>query len=84
MNVIGNGGTVMLRTLTITLSCSCGLVACATDPNAKLSLEQVCQHHFDNDDAEREKCALPPELRKGATPQSRPEDLPIRSRDGNG
>jgi hypothetical protein len=53
--------------------------ACATSGESKLTDEQVCRNHYENDPVERDRCSLKGDLKKGAPPQARPQDLPIRT-----
>jgi hypothetical protein len=55
------------------------LTACATPTNAKLTDEQICRNHYENDPVERDRCSLDPGRRDGSPPQARPQDLPIRT-----
>jgi hypothetical protein len=65
-----------LPVLTLTLLAA----ACASDkPPQELSAEAVCRNHFEHDPVELARCSLDPELRKGAPPDARPQELPIRN-----
>ena len=51
----------------------------AIDPERELTTEQVCLQHHENDPAEQERCRMGSSTRGGPPPDSRPQDLPIRS-----
>jgi hypothetical protein len=56
------------------------LAACASPVGAgRLSDQQVCLAHHKGDAAEEDRCRLSPELQRGAPPEGRAQDLPIRT-----
>ncbi|MDZ4760603.1 MAG: hypothetical protein SGJ21_05985 [Alphaproteobacteria bacterium] len=56
------------------------LAACASSPApAELTDQKVCMQHYENDPVERDRCQLNAETRRGAPPDVRAQDLPIRS-----
>lgn len=69
-----------LRPIALVAAGLLALAACATGgPPPQLTEQQVCLQHHENNPVERERCYQSPELRRGTPPDTRPQDLPVRS-----
>lgn len=60
------------------------LGGCLNAPSSAESDRQICREHHKDNPTELDRCNLDASVRHGGPPQARPQDLPIRTGDGQG